>query len=195
MRSIRTLILWGHREHCWLCWDQIAWCPAAEIQLFLYKVDVTTHVLFVVMSSLKLITLPAKHFPLKSIGPLCVLTLKRALISYIKANKVTKMGPDKNPDFFFRWNSTYWVPMDSPGPQHPRFDISSWLRTTWTLRKPRVCGGHFAFFVPNPYNMGVYGLPWTPAVKIWQFKLTQDNLDTEGMRRSLYVRVHHVSMT
>ena len=26
------------------------------------------------------------------------------------------------------------------------------------------CGGHFAFFVPNPYNMGVYGLAWTPAM-------------------------------
>ena len=27
--------------------------------------------------------------------------------------------------------------------------------------------------------MGVYGLPWTPAVKIWQFDLTQDHLDPE----------------
>ena len=25
------------------------------------------------------------------------------------------------------------------------------------------------FFVPNPYNMGVYGLPGTPIVKIWHF--------------------------
>ena len=36
--------------------------------------------------------------------------------------------------------------------------------------------------------MGVYGLPWTPAVKIWKFELTQDQLDTEdtkGMQRSL----------
>ena len=39
--------------------------------------------------------------------------------------------------------------------------------------------------------MGVYGLPWTPAVKIWQFDLTQDHLDpedtedTKGMRRTL----------
>jgi len=44
------------------------------------------------------------------------------------------------------------------------------------------------FFVPNPYNMGVYGLPWTPAVKIWYFGLTQDHLgteDAEGVRRSL----------
>ena len=43
-------------------------------------------------------------------------------------------------------------------------------------------------FVPNPYNMGVYRLPWTPAVKIWKFELTQDQLDTEdteGMQRSL----------
>ena len=78
--------------------------------------------------------------------------------------------------------------MNSPGPPQSRFDILSWLRTTWTLRTPRVCGGHFAFFVRNPYNMGVYGLPWTPAVKIWQFDLTQDHLDPEdpeGMRRSL----------
>ena len=81
-----------------------------------------------------------------------------------------------------------WVSTDSPGPQQPRFDILSWLRTTWTLRTPRVCGGHFAFFVPNPYNMGVYGLPRTPATKIWHFELTQDLLDTEateGIRRSL----------
>ena len=54
--------------------------------------------------------------------------------------------------------------MDPPGPQQPRCDILSWLKTTWT---PRVYGGHFAFFVPNPYNMSVYGLPWTPTVKLW----------------------------
>ena len=42
-------------------------------------------------------------------------------------------------------------------------------------------------FVPNPYNMGVYGLPWTPAVKIWHFELTQNPEDTEGMRRSLCI--------
>ena len=29
--------------------------------------------------------------------------------------------------------------------------------------------------------MGVCGLPWTPAVKIWQFDLTQDHLDPEGI--------------
>ena len=43
-------------------------------------------------------------------------------------------------------------------------------------------------FCSKPYNMGVYGLPWTPAVKIWHFGLTQDHLDTEdikGMQRSL----------
>ena len=28
--------------------------------------------------------------------------------------------------------------------------------------------------------MGVYGLPWTPAVKFWHFGLTQDHLDTEA---------------
>ena len=51
-----------------------------------------------------------------------------------------------------------------------------------------VCEGHFAFFVQNPYNMGVYGLPWTSAVKIQHFELTQDHLDTEdteGLQRSL----------
>ena len=78
--------------------------------------------------------------------------------------------------------------MNSPGPPQSRFDILSWLRTTWTLRTPRVTEGHFVFFVPNPYNMGVYGLPWTPTSKIWHFELTQDHLDTEdteGNRRSL----------
>ena len=49
-------------------------------------------------------------------------------------------------------------------------------------------GGHFVYLVPNPYNMGVYGLPWTPAVKIWKFDLTQDPdldpEDTEGMQWS-----------
>ena len=63
--------------------------------------------------------------------------------SYIKANKVTKMGPDKNPDFFFSL----------------KLNI-----------------------------LGTNGLPWTPAVKIWQFDLTLDHLDPEdpeGMRRSL----------
>ena len=37
--------------------------------------------------------------------------------------------------------------------------------------------------VATPYNMGVYGLPWTQAIKIWHFELTQDNLhigDSEG---------------
>ena len=78
--------------------------------------------------------------------------------------------------------------MNSPGPPQSRFDILSWLRTTWTLRTPRVTEGHFVFFVPNLYNMGVYGLPWTPTSKIWDFELTQDHLDpedTEGNRRSL----------
>ena len=40
--------------------------------------------------------------------------------------------------------------------------------------------GHFVFSVPNPYNMGVYGLPRTPAVKILHFELTQDQLVTEA---------------
>ena len=43
-------------------------------------------------------------------------------------------------------------------------------------------------FVPNPYNMGVYGLAWTPAFKFWHFELTQDHLgteDAEGVQRSI----------
>ena len=83
---------------------------------------------------------------------------------------------------------TIWVSTDSPGPQQPRFDILSWLGTPRTLRTPRVPGGHFVIFVSNPCNMGVYGLPWTPAIKIWHFKLTwdpKDTEDTEGTRRSL----------
>ena len=120
-------------------------------------------------------------------GPLQVLADLVLKISYIKANKVTKMKT-KNPEFFFRSNSTYWVPMDSPGPQQSRFGNLTSLRTTWTPRTPRVCEGHFAFLVPSPYNIGVYGLPWTPAVKIWKFDLTQDPgldpEDTEGMQWS-----------
>ena len=80
-------------------------------------------------------------------------------------------------------NQAIWVSMNSPGPPLPRFDILSWLRTTWTLMTPRSL-----FFVPNPYNMGVYGLPWTQAIKIWHFELTQDHLeaeDSKGMRRLL----------
>ena len=67
-----------------------------------------------------------------------------------------------------------WVSMDSPGHQQSGFDILSWLRTPRALRTPRVCGGHLVFFVSNPYNMGVYGLPWPPAIRIWHFELTQD---------------------
>ena len=48
-----------------------------------------------------------------------------------------------------------------------------------------------AFFVPNPYNMGVYGLLWTPAVKIWHFKLTQDHLGTEDTES---VRGDHLAL-
>ena len=32
----------------------------------------------------------------------------------------------------------------------------------------------FCLFVPNPYNVVVYGIPWTPATKICHFELTQD---------------------
>ena len=37
-------------------------------------------------------------------------------------------------------------------------------------------------FVPNPYNMGFYQLPWTPATKICHFELTQDHLNTEDAK-------------
>ena len=83
---------------------------------------------------------------------------------------------------------TIWVSTYSPGPQQSRFDILGWLWTPRTLRSPRVPGGPFAIFVRNPNNMCVYRLPWTPAIAIWHFELTQDHLnteDTEGARRSL----------
>ena len=35
--------------------------------------------------------------------------------------------------------------------------------------------------------MGVYGLLWTPAVKIWDFKLTQDHLDTDYTKVTFFV--------
>ena len=40
--------------------------------------------------------------------------------------------------------------------------------------------------------MGVHRLPWTKGVKIWQFELTYDHLDTEdtkGIQRSLHLFV------
>ena len=83
---------------------------------------------------------------------------------------------------------TIWVSTYSPGPQQSWFDILGWLWTPRTLRSPRVPGGPFAIFVRNPNNMCVYRLPWTPAIAIWHFELTQDHLnteDTEGARRSL----------
>ena len=78
--------------------------------------------------------------------------------------------------------------LQTPLDPRSRFGILSWLRTTWKLRTLRVCEGYFAFLVPNPYNMGVYRLHWSQAIKIWHFELYQDNLDTEdskGMQRSL----------
>ena len=109
------------------------------------------------------------------------------LSSYIKANKgkiIFKNLPRK----FLSQNPPIWAPLDSSEPKETKWDILSSLRTTWTLRTPRVTEGHFVFFVPNLYNMGVYGLPWTPPSKIWHFELTQDHLDTEdtvGVQRSL----------
>ena len=59
--------------------------------------------------------------------------------------------------FWFQ-TPTKWVSTDYPVSQRSWFGILSWLRTL------RVCGGPFVFFVPNPYNVGVYILPWTQAV-------------------------------
>ena len=116
------------------------------------------------------------------------LKIRAWISSYIKANKLTKIVADRYSPKILLQNPTIWVSTDSPGPQQPRFDILSWLWTTWKLRTPRVPGGPFAIFVRNPNNMGVYRLPWTPAIAIWHFELTQDHLnteDTEGARRSL----------
>ena len=72
--------------------------------------------------------------------------------------------------------------------------ISSLKRNfKYILYKSKQCHENFQnyffqFFATKPYNVGVYGLPWTQACKIWYFELTQDHLnpeDTEGMRRSL----------
>ena len=44
-----------------------------------------------------------------------VLDWNQIPLSYIKANKVTKMGPDKNPDFFFAETQHIgyqWTPLD-----------------------------------------------------------------------------------
>ena len=43
------------------------------------------------------------------------------------------------------------------------------------------------FFVLNPCNMSVYGLPWTPTVKICHFELTQDHLDTDDTKVTFFV--------
>ena len=73
-----------------------------------------------------------------------------------------------------------WTPLDTSS-QDLAFLADSRPPGHWWHR------GHF-FFVPNPNNMGVYRLPWTQAIKIWHFELTQDHLETEdskGMRRLL----------
>ena len=67
---------------------------------------------------------------------------------------------------------TFWVESGQPG--------------HWGLRGYAEVTS--SFFAPNPYNMGVYRLHWSQAIKIWHFELYQDNLDTEdskGMQRSL----------
>ena len=90
----------------------------------------------------------------------------------------------KKVTFIFSQNPSIWVPLDYSRPRKSKWEILSWPGTPRTLRT-LTCGGHFVFFVPNPYNMGVYGLPGTPTVKIWHFELTQDHLDTDdtkGMR-------------
>ena len=72
----------------------------------------------------------------------------------------------KKVTFIFSQNPSIWVPLDFSRPRKSKWEILSWPGTPRTLRT-LTCGGHFVFFVPNPYNMGVYGLPGTPTVKIW----------------------------
>ena len=63
-----------HSAH-WLRWDQIAWCPGAEIQLFLYY-EVDAQCIYTVQHTCtfcgyvkpKINYLSRQHFPIKSIG-------------------------------------------------------------------------------------------------------------------------------
>ena len=50
-----------------------------------------------------------------------------------------------------------------PWPKHSRFDVLSWLAT---LRTPRLCKGS-SIFLPNPYDVGVDGLPLIHVFKIF----------------------------
>ena len=100
---------------------------------------------------------------------------------------MTKIVADRYSPKILLQNPTMWVSTDSPGPQQSSFGILSGLRTTWALRTPRVTEGHFVLSVPNPCNMGIYGLPWTPATKIWHFELTQFHLDTEDTEGKLAI--------
>ena len=57
----------------------------------------------------------------------------------------------------------------------------SWLETlTWDTEGMQRSLCH------KPYNMCVYGLPLTPAIKVWHFELPWDPKDTEGIWRYLF---------
>ena len=72
-----------------------------------------------------------------------------------------------------------------PWPKHSRFDVLSWLAT---LRTPRLCKGS-SIFLPNPYDVGVVGLPLIHVFKIW-FSCWHGTLKTargEGVRKSFCI--------
>ena len=72
-----------------------------------------------------------------------------------------------------------------PWPKHSRFDVLSWLAT---LRTPRLCKGS-SIFLPNPYDVGVDGLPLIHVFKIW-FSCWLGTLRTargEGVRKSFCI--------
>ena len=76
------------------------------------------------------------------------------------------LWPQIHKTAIFSQNPSIWVSMDSPRTQQTRFDTLSWLGTPRPLRSPRVCGGLFIIFVTYHYNMVVYGLYWTPTIRI-----------------------------
>ena len=79
------------------------------------------------------------------------------------------MGPDKNPDFFFAETQHIgyqWTPLD-PSIQDLTFRADSGPPGHWGSRG--YAEVTLPFFVTKltiwvSYNMGVYGLPWTPSI-------------------------------
>ena len=47
-------------------------------------------------------------------------------------------------------------------------------------------GGSFIIFVTTPYNMDVYKLPWTTAIKISHFDLTWDTEDNKSEKKIFF---------